>query len=95
MKPDLRCLFHGLLYAQDHLLIGKSAERMLNDHWAQPFCFVRESLGDDNGRRPPPLFEAHSVMQTARRTRSSIADRRERYVIMSRDFSDQFGAREP
>lgn len=104
MKPDRRRLLNGLLDSQGNLLIGQRAQRMLDDHWAQPLHpqrrpldlrFMHEGLGDDNGCRQPPLFEAHTVVQTARCAGSSITDRREHYVIISRDFIDQFGAREP
>jgi len=104
MKPDLWGLFNGLLYSQGNLLIGKRAQRMLDDYRVQPFHpqrrpldirFMHEGIGDDNGCRQPSSFEAHSVVQTARRTGPSITDRGEHYVIIGRDFTDQFGARQP
>ncbi len=80
------------------LLVGESAERVLDHDWvkiahaervALHLRLVQEFGGDDDRGRPSQRFELDAVMRTARRARPSIADRGQDDVVGGGDRGEQ------
>src|ERR1700731_5056400 len=82
-EQDVDALGGGLLGALLDLLVGESAERMLDhdgvkivhaERVALHLRLVQELRSDDNCRGAAGGFQSDAVMRTARRARPSIAD---------------------
>ena len=85
-----------------YLLIGQCAERVFDhdrnklghaERVALHLCFVQKFDCHDDCGRAAGGFEPDAVMRTARRTRPSVADRRQDDVVIGCDRLDQCGIR--
>ena len=90
-EQDGHALGSRLLRALLDLLIGQSAERVVNydrdeiahaERVALHLCLVQEFRSDDNCRGAAGGFQSDAVMRTARRARPSVADRGHHDVVI-------------
>ena len=97
-EPSRDALAKGLVGALVDFGVGERAERMVDDHrgeirhaegLALHQRFVQKFAGNNDRGRAAQGFETDGVMRTARRARSSIADRRQYDVVVGRYGCEQ------